>query len=60
MGVYFKDYLGEDINGCTALFYAITLNHLDICRVLLDLGVNPNHKDHRGRTYVYLSRRYFD
>jgi ankyrin repeat protein len=50
--LYLKDYLGEDINGCTALFYAITLNHFDACQTLLDLDANPNHKDTRGRTYV--------
>ncbi|CAF1099861.1 unnamed protein product [Rotaria sordida] len=40
----------EDINGCTPLFYAITFEHLNVCRVLLHLKANPNHKDHRGRT----------
>ncbi len=43
-------YLGEDINGCTALFYAVTLQHSNACQVLLDLKANPNHKDNRGRT----------
>ncbi|CAF3420324.1 unnamed protein product [Rotaria socialis] len=40
----------EDVNGCTALFYAITLEHSNACRILLDLKANPNHKDNRGRT----------
>ncbi|CAF4599735.1 unnamed protein product [Rotaria sp. Silwood1] len=40
----------EDINGCTPLFYAITLEHSNACRVLLDLKANSNHKDNRGRT----------
>lgn len=49
--VYFShDYLGEDVNGCTALFYAITFNHPRACQLLLELKSNPNHKDHRGRT----------
>ncbi len=49
--LYFeKNSSGEDINGCTALFYAITFNHPDACQLLLDLKANPNHKDHRGRT----------
>ncbi|CAF1081414.1 unnamed protein product [Adineta steineri] len=41
---------GEDLNGCTALFYAITLDHPDVCQVLLKLKADPNHKDNRGRT----------
>jgi ankyrin repeat protein len=45
-----KNSLGEDVNGCTALFYAITFNHPDACKLLLDLKANPNHKDYRGRT----------
>ncbi|CAF5180200.1 unnamed protein product, partial [Rotaria magnacalcarata] len=40
----------EDMNGCTALFYAITLEHSNACRILLDLKANPNHTDNRGRT----------
>ncbi|CAF1202832.1 unnamed protein product [Adineta ricciae] len=40
----------EDINGCTALFYAISFQHVDVCRLLLDLKANPNHQDKRGRT----------
>jgi len=43
---------GEDVNGCTALFYAVSLKHSNACQVLLDLKANPNHQDHRGRTYV--------
>ena len=42
--------LGEDIHGCTPLFYAVTLCHSDACQMLLDLKANPNHQDHRGRT----------
>ncbi|CAF0962055.1 unnamed protein product [Rotaria sordida] len=45
-----EDYLGEDINGCTALFYTIMYNHSNACKLLLDLKSNPNHKDKRGRT----------
>lgn len=47
---YLKNSLGEDVNGCTALFYAITFNYPDACKLLLDLKANPNHKDYRGRT----------
>jgi ankyrin repeat protein len=43
-------HLGEDINGCTALFYAVTLQHSNACQVLLELKANPNHQDNRGRT----------
>ena len=43
---------GEDVNGCTALFYAITLDHPKACKLLLDLKANSDHQDNRGRTYV--------
>ena len=42
--------LAEDVNGCTALFYAVTLQHSAACQVLLDLHANPNYQDTRGRT----------
>lgn len=45
-------HLGEDIHGCTPLFYAVTLCHADACQMLLDLKANPNHRDRRGRTQV--------
>lgn len=45
-----NDHLEEDINGCTALFYALSFEHLNACRVLLNLKANSNHKDNRGRT----------
>jgi ankyrin repeat protein len=41
-----------DANGCTALFYAVTLGHADCAQLLLDCGANPNHQDKKGRTYV--------
>ncbi|CAF2384298.1 unnamed protein product [Rotaria sp. Silwood2] len=44
-----EDYLGEDINGCTALFYTVMYNHFNACQLLLDLQANSNHKDKRGR-----------
>ena len=52
-----KNRLGEDINGCTALFYAISFQHVDVCRLLLDLKANPNHQDKRGRTWVNVTYR---
>lgn len=39
-----------DANGCTALFYAVTLGHADCAQLLLDCGANPNHQDKKGRT----------
>ena len=41
---------GVDVNGCTALFYAVTLQNQDACQILLDLHANVNHQDNRGRT----------
>ncbi|UJR36642.1 hypothetical protein I4U23_029360 [Adineta vaga] len=41
---------GEDVNGCTALFYAITLNHPNACKLLLELKADSDHTDNRGRT----------
>lgn len=38
-----------DKYGCTPLFYAITLDHVDCVRFLLDKYANPNHQDNRGR-----------
>lgn len=42
-----------DSNGCTALFYAVTLGHADCAQLLLDCGANPNHQDKKGRTLVF-------
>lgn len=42
--------LGEDINSCTALFYAVTLNHPEAVHLILQLHADPNHRDTRGRT----------
>ena len=39
-----------DANGCTALFYAVTLGHADCAQLLLDCGANANHQDKKGRT----------
>ena len=39
-----------DSNGCTALFYAVTLGHADCAQLLLNYGANPNHQDNKGRT----------
>ena len=41
---------GVDVNGCTALFYAVTLQNQEACQILLDLHANVNHQDNRGRT----------
>jgi ankyrin repeat protein len=39
-----------DSNGCTALFYAVTLGHADSTVKLLDLGADPNRQDRKGRS----------
>jgi len=39
----------EDKNGCTPLFYAITLGHDDCAKVLLDKNADPSYKDKKGR-----------
>lgn len=39
-----------DSNGCTALFYAVTLGHADATVKLLDLGADPNRQDRKGRS----------
>jgi ankyrin repeat protein len=41
-----------DANGCTALFYAVTLGRADCAQLLLDCGANSNHQDQKTRTYV--------
>ncbi|CAF1169326.1 unnamed protein product, partial [Didymodactylos carnosus] len=43
----------EDVNGCTPIFYAVTMGHGHACKVLLDLKANPNHQDNRGRTPIH-------
>lgn len=39
-----------DTNGCSALFYAVTLGHMDAVLLLLKFGSNPNRQDRKGRT----------
>lgn len=39
-----------DSNGCTALFYAVTLGHADATVKLLDFGADPNRQDRKGRS----------
>ena len=39
----------KDKNGCTPLFYAITLGHSECAKLLMEKGANPNHQDSRGR-----------
>lgn len=47
-----------DANGCTALFYAVTLGHADCALLLLDYGADPNHQDKKGRTWVIPVQNY--
>lgn len=42
-----------DSNGCTALFYAVTLGHADSTSKLLDLGADPNRQDRKGRSSAH-------
>jgi len=42
-----------DSNGCTALFYAVTLGHADATVKLLDLAADPNRQDRKGRSPVH-------
>ena len=39
-----------DTNGCTPLFYAVTLGHADCTQLLLQSGSKPNKQDRKGRT----------
>jgi ankyrin repeat protein len=39
-----------DSNGCTALFYAVTLGHADSTQLLLNFGAEPDRQDRKGRT----------
>ena len=38
--------------GCTPLFYAITLGHIDCVSVLLERGADASYQDKKGRRYV--------
>lgn len=39
-----------DNNGCTALFYAVTLGNADCTELILNYGSEPNRQDRKGRT----------
>lgn len=39
-----------DSNGCTPLFYAVTLGHADCTGLLLHHGSHPDKQDRKGRT----------
>ena len=41
-----------DKNGCTPLFYAVTLGHYDCCKVLLNRKAYASHQDNKGRRFV--------
>jgi ankyrin repeat protein len=38
-----------DLQGCSALFYAVTLGHADASEILLNFGADPNRQDRKGR-----------
>lgn len=42
-----------DANGCTPLYYAVTLGHADCAQLLIKFGANVNHQDCKGRTSVH-------
>ncbi|XP_066967723.1 uncharacterized protein [Macrobrachium rosenbergii] len=39
-----------DSNGCTPLFYAVTLGHADCTQLLLNHSAHPDRQDRKGRT----------
>lgn len=41
-----------DNNGCTPLFYSVTLGHADCTELLLQYGSDPNRQDRKGRAWV--------
>ena len=48
-----------DSNGCTPLFYAVTLGHADCTELLLKHGAHPDRQDRKGRTYVAIILIFF-
>ena len=42
-----------DWNGCSPLFYTVTLGHLECTEMLLECGASPNLMDRKGRTPVH-------
>jgi len=47
-----------DNNGCTAIFYAITLGHADCTELLLNFGAEPNRQDRKGRTPAHCMKQF--
>lgn len=43
----------KDRNGCSALFYAATLGHVDCTRALLKNNAQPNFQDKKLRTAAH-------
>ena len=39
-----------DVSGCTPLFYAVTLGHVNVAKILLDFGALTDVQDKKGRT----------
>ena len=43
----------RDLNGCTALFYTVTLGYVECSSLLLECGAQTDIKDRKGRTPVH-------
>ena len=42
-----------DFNGCTPIFYSVSLGYVESTKMLLILGALPNVKDRKGRTPAF-------
>jgi ankyrin repeat protein len=55
---YLVDINCRDVNGTTALHYAIRAENVDIARYLLENGANPFNRDHTGETPFHLAAQH--
>lgn len=49
-----------DINLCTPLFYAVTLGHLEIIKLLISHHADVTLQDGKGRTLVFSFNKLFE
>ncbi|VDL60066.1 unnamed protein product [Hymenolepis diminuta] len=47
----------QDTDGCTPLFYSVTMGHLGVTKKLLVAGADPNNTDSRGRNLFHCASR---